>query len=264
LTAELETVAIRAVRRAGGVHARWRGVPVDAHAKASAMDLVTDVDREAEHELVQVIRASRPLDSIRAEEGTCVDGSSGFTWVLDPLDGTTNFVHGYPAHAVAAGVLRGDERVLGVVLDSARDQLWVGGSGRAPTLSARPLRVAPRRALSESLVITGFLPDVEIRALQAKVLGHVLPRVRDIRRSGCPALDLCAVASGHADAYFEFGLGPWDIAAGAAIVEAAGGLVSTEEVAGMPAPLLIAGSGHALVAELSAVVHEAVRQIGAR
>jgi fructose-1,6-bisphosphatase/inositol monophosphatase family enzyme len=211
---------------------------------------------------VQTIRAARPQDAVRGEEGAQLEGSSGLTWVVDPLDGTTNFVHGYPAHAVAVGVLRESERLLGVVLDTVRDELWVGGAGRAPTRDECAVAVAPPRPLGEALVITGFLPDRETRERQVRVLRHVLPRVRDIRRSGCPALDLCAVASGRADATFECGLGPWDIAAGAAIVEAAGGFVSTEDVPGLPSPLLVAGSAKLLAGELSAIVHEAARRLG--
>jgi myo-inositol-1(or 4)-monophosphatase len=258
---DLEGVAIEAARRAGRVHRRWRDGPLSPQTKSSALDLVTEVDREAERELVQTIRAARPQDAVRGEEGAQLEGSSGLTWVVDPLDGTTNFVHGYPAHAVAVGVLRGSERLLGVVLDTVRDELWVGGAGRAPTRDECAVAVAPPRPLGEALVITGFLPDRETRERQVRVLRHVLPRVRDIRRSGCPALDLCAVASGRADATFECGLGPWDIAAGAAIVEAAGGFVSTEDVPGLPSPLLVAGSGKLLAGELSAIVQEAARQL---
>jgi myo-inositol-1(or 4)-monophosphatase len=200
---------------------------------------VTEIDVESERRLVSVIRAARPDDAIVGEEGANVAGSSGVCWILDALDGTTNFVHGYPAHAVSVGVEIDGKRALGVVHDTFHRRVYAGIVGVGAHCDGRPIAVRAERKLSRALVGTGFLPHAEVRRVQAEVLGSVLPFVRDVRRSGCPSLDLCAVAAGMLDGFYESGLGRWDIAAGAAIAEAAGATVSELHSNTLPVPLLV-------------------------
>lgn len=222
--------------------------------KASAADLVTEIDRAAEQQIVSLIRAARPHDGILGEEGTNDAGSTGVRWILDPLDGTTNFVHSYPAHAVAIGVEIDGHRALGVVQDTFNQRVYTGIVGQGATCDQQPIAVRQEQRLALALVGTGFLPIVSVRRKQAEGLGAILPLVRDIRRSGCPALDICHVAAGALDAFYEFGLGPWDIAAAAAIAEAAGATVHLLHSDILPNPLLVVANGElaaALIAALS-------------
>lgn len=232
-------VALDAARLAAAVHHKASRRSLSADAKLEPTDLVTEIDREAERQLVAIIRQARPHDGILGEEGTNIAGSSGVCWVIDPLDGTTNFVYGYPAHAVAVGVEIEGRRVLGVVHDTARERVYWGVVGTGAFCDGQPINATAQANLSLALVGTGFLANAAIRGTQAEVLRRVLPRVRDVRRSGCPALDLCAVAAGHLDAFYESGLGRWDISAGAAIAEAAGASVLTLRSSILPEPVLV-------------------------
>jgi myo-inositol-1(or 4)-monophosphatase len=255
---ELEKVAVEAARAAARVHQGGALKDLRVESKSSASDLVTRVDREAEDALIAVITKARPRDSIISEEGASRSGSSEVTWVLDPLDGTANLVHGHPHYAVSVGVLVNGKRRLGVVLDSSDGRLYVGVKGRGATCEATPLTPSHQTELQSALVGTGFLPDPVVRVQQAEILKSVLPKVLDIRRSGSPALDLCSVASGRLDAYYEFGLGAWDIAAGAVVAEAAGARVLEIEGGPLPSPLLIAGSD-ALVESLLSLLKVALK-----
>ena len=259
---ELRVLAIEAARAAAAVHASRNAGGLEVSSKSDSADLVTRIDREAEAALVRLISSSRPNDAIVSEEGTDRAGTSGVTWILDPLDGTTNLVHGYPHHAVAVGVLIGNVRKLGVVLDSANDRLNVGAVGQGASRDGKALAASSRRELKAALVGTGFLPSDRVRLLQAEVLKAVLPRVRDIRRSGSAALDLCAVAEGWLDAYYEFGIGRWDLTAGAAIAEAAGATVVELDPGILPGPLVIAGNER-IVEDLAEVILASVRRLGA-
>jgi myo-inositol-1(or 4)-monophosphatase len=257
---ELKTVAIEAARAGAAVHCRRDGPNIDVAAKSGPSDLVTRVDRDAETALLQVIRRRRPDDSIVSEEGAAHRGTSEVTWILDPLDGTTNLVHGYPHHAVAVGALVRDVRRLGLVIDSSTGRLYLGVAGEGAWCDDEPIAASRCGHLQAALVGTGFLPDGNVRIQQAEILKSVLPRVRDIRRSGSPALDLCAVAAGRLDGYYEFGLGRWDVAAGAAIAEAAGADVLELDLGPLPPPLLIAGS-KPVVRALATLLEEALRDI---
>lgn len=262
MLAELEKVAVEAARAAARVHQSRALRDLCVESKADASDLVTRIDREAETALVRVITGARPDDSIISEEGASMSGSSGVTWVLDPLDGTANLVHGHPHHAVAVGVLVNGKRRLGVVLDSSDGRLYVGATGRGASCEGASITASRQSELRGALVGTGFLPNPQVRVQQAEILKSVLPRVLDIRRSGSPALDLCSVAAGRLDAYYEFGLGAWDITAGAVIVEAAGAHVLEISGEPLPSPLLIAGS-EALVELLADLLKSALEKISA-
>jgi myo-inositol-1(or 4)-monophosphatase len=262
MLAELEKVAVEAARAAALVHQSRDLKDLCVASKSDVSDLVTRIDREAETALVRVITGARPNDSIISEEGAARSGSSGVTWVLDPLDGTTNLVHGHPHHAVAVGVLVNGKRCLGVVLDSSDGRLYVGASARGASCEGASIAASRQSELRAALVGTGFLPNPAVRVQQAEILKSVLPRVRDIRRSGSPALDLCSVAAGRLDAYYEFGLGAWDITAGAVIAEAAGACVLEISGEPLPSPLLIAGS-EALVAALSELLKSGLAAMSA-
>ena len=230
----------------------------EAQTKASSADLVTAVDREAEQALVAVIRAARPRDEIVGEEGSNLRGDSGVRWILDPLDGTTNFVHRYPAHSVAVGVEIDGSRTIGVVRDTFNHRVYAGIVGQGATCDGHRIAVRQEEALARALVGTGFLPNADVRRVQADLLREILPRVRDLRRSGCPSLDICQVASGALDAFYECGLGQWDIAAAAAIAEAAGATVLLLHSAILPNPLLVVAN-----AKLAGALVAALKEAGA-
>jgi myo-inositol-1(or 4)-monophosphatase len=239
---ELMAVALKAVKAGARVHYRAGRGDLQVGSKSSPMDLVTQVDGETEEQIVSVIRSARPQDSIVGEEGTASSGSSNITWVIDPLDGTTNFVHGYPGHAVAIGVAMDGKRLFGVVCDTFHRRFYSATVGQHAVCDGRIIRVNETSDLSRALVGIGFLPDQSARKAQCEALATILPLVRDVRRSGCPALDFCAVASGTIDCYFESGLKRWDIAPGAAIAEAAGATVGEFVSHILPNPVILAAN----------------------
>jgi len=253
---ELLEIAKHAALRAAAVHRRaMDGGNLKVDTKNSTSDLVTKIDRAAERELVEVIRAARSDDEIIGEEGTNVSGSSGVRWILDPLDGTTNFVHRYPSHSVAVGVEVGESRMIGVVHDTFNNRVYAGVVGEGSTCDEKPITVRNEANLNQALIGTGFLPNENIRREQADLLRQILPRVRDIRRSGCPSLDICSVASGTLDGYYECGLGPWDIIGGAAIAEAAGATIQLLISRVLPNPFLVVANAR-LTSELVSVLVE--------
>ena len=189
--------------------------------KSAAGDLVTEIDRAAEGAIVEGILGARPDDAILGEEGTDRAGTTGVRWVLDPLDGTASYVRGYPGFGVSIGIVV-DDRPRGGVVIAARGRTPGGGAGRAAARDDVPVRSSKRTALADSVVATGFGYNAAMRVREAESLGLIIDRIADIRRSGSAAMDLCAVACGEVDAYYELHLAPWDTAAGAVIVEAAG------------------------------------------
>jgi myo-inositol-1(or 4)-monophosphatase len=198
--------------------------------KSSATDVVTHMDELAEKIIVAGITADFPDDGILGEEGADVKSTSGYQWIIDPLDGTINYLYGLPAWAVSIARVdlhTGDAQV-GVVYAPAMDRLYFAKAGHGSYLNdfATPLRVGECTVLSQALVGTGFGYDSKRRAGQARVLNTVLPNVRDIRRIGSCALDLCFVAQGLLDMFFERGVNPWDHAAGGLIAREAGAIVS--------------------------------------
>jgi myo-inositol-1(or 4)-monophosphatase len=193
--------------------------------KSTPTDLVSDADVAAEAAIQAVLREHRPTDAVLAEEGGRSDGSgsSGLRWLVDPLDGTVNFVFGIPAFAVSIACEDDGGTLVGVVLDPVREECFEATRSGAARLNGEDIVVSERASdLSLAMVATGFAYDAAMRARQAAVLARVLPRVRDIRRVGAAALDLCWAACGRFDAYYERGLNPWDLAAGGLIAERAG------------------------------------------
>ena len=218
---DLLALATGLAREAGALALSMReGIRTES-TKSSPTDVVTAADRAVERLLVDGIRAARPDDGLLGEEGAGRPGTSGLRWVVDPIDGTVNYLYGLPQWAVSIGIERGQRQTLvGVVLDPSKDELFTAVRGRGAHLDGAPLRCNAVDDLAQALVATGFGYDARRRAVQAALLPDLLPVVRDVRRVGAGALDLCAVASGRVDAYYEQGLSPWDLSAG--------GLVATE------------------------------------
>jgi myo-inositol-1(or 4)-monophosphatase len=194
----------------------------NVRSKSTPTDLVSDADLAAESAIRAVLAQRRPGDSILAEEGG-ESGGGELRWVVDPLDGTINYLFGIPAYAVSIACEDADGTIAGVVLDPSRDERFEATRSGGPTLNGESFAPGRRaETLGVAMVATGFGYDAEIRARQADVLMRVLPRVRDIRRVGAAALDLCWCAYGRFDAYYERGLNPWDVAAGGLIAARAG------------------------------------------
>jgi len=199
--------------------------------KSSLTDMVTEMDRASEQLIVSALLAARPDDGILGEEGSELPGTSGIRWVIDPLDGTTNYLYDHPGWAVSIAAEAFDaERsqvVAGVVLDVVHDELFTAGLGQGSFRNGEPIHPSDQTDLSRSLVATGFGYRAERRQAQAEVLVKLLPAVRDIRRMGAAAVDLCSVACGRVDAFYERGLSWWDLAAGSLVATEAGAVVSS-------------------------------------
>lgn len=190
--------------------------------KSSATDMVTEMDHAAEALIAEGIREARPGDGIVGEEGTDDAGTSGVEWFVDPIDGTTNYLYGLSGFGVSIAAHVDGQGAVGVVSDPLRGDLYCASKGAGATLNGSRIRVSSQTDLSTALIGTGFSYDRFRRARQAEVLTSVLPEVRDIRRFGAASLDLCLVASGRLDAYYERGLSRWDYAAGVLIASEAG------------------------------------------
>jgi len=224
----LLALAIDLARRSGALalsmHAGL-GAHGDQEVKATPTDVVTAADRASEQLLVDGIRSARPGDGILGEEGASDDGTTGVRWVVDPIDGTVNYLYGLPQWAVSIGVEVDGRTVAGAVLNPAADELFTATLGGGAFLNGAPLRCTGAAELAQALVATGFGYDARRRTAQARVVQEVLPRVRDLRRLGAGALDLCAVGAGRVDAYYEQGLSPWDMSAGLLVATEAGAVV---------------------------------------
>ncbi len=235
---------------------REHGVDIAA-TKSSLTDVVTAADQEAERLLVAGITAARPEDGILGEEGADTIGTSGITWVIDPIDGTVNYLYGIPAYGVsvaatveddtsaAAGLGNthdGRRAIAGAVYIPATQELFVAAAGAGATRNGIAIRVSSETDLGLALVGTGFGYTVERRTEQAEVVAQLIPQIRDLRRMGSASVDLCMIAAGKLDAYYERGLQPWDYAAGVLIAREAGALVLGRDETTLPGePLLIAG-----------------------
>ena len=240
----LLTLAIDAAHAAGALlRERFRGPQTGIAAKSSSTDLVSDADRDAEALLTGMIRAARPDDALLGEEGAAASGSTGVRWLVDPLDGTTNYLWGIPHWSVSIAAVDDDGDLAAVVYDPSRDETFTATRGGGAFLGDRRLTLQPADDLAQALIATGFSYSSSERARQAAVLTRLLPAVRDIRRFGSAALDLAWVAAGRVDAYFETGLSPWDWAAGAMLVHEAGGTLHRSTPGDAPVRLLAARPG---------------------
>lgn len=225
MSEDLARIALHAARSAAELirDRAAAGVTV-ADTKSSAVDPVTEADRAAEVLIRRVLRERRPDDAFLGEEGVDEPGTTGVRWVIDPIDGTVNFLYGLPQYAVSVAAELDGEVVAGVVLNAATGTEYVAHTGRRPSATRDGEAIVVRRPapLSQRLVATGFSYDAGLREIQARALVHLLPRVRDIRRLGSCALDLCHVAEGAVDGYVEEGVNLWDHAAGGLVARLAG------------------------------------------
>ena len=199
----------------------------EAVTKSSAPDVVTEFDKANEALIVGGIVAARPHDALIGEEGTDTAGTSGVHWLIDPIDGTTNFLYGLPGWAVSIAAATAEGTQVGVVYVPATDELFTATAGGGAFLNGRPIGCSSTDDLALALVATGFSYLPERRAAHARRMAVLLPQVRDMRRSGSAASDLCAVAAGRVDIYFEEWLGAWDLAAGELIAREAGCLTGS-------------------------------------
>jgi myo-inositol-1(or 4)-monophosphatase len=204
---------------------RRRGTVTVADTKSTATDIVTAVDRESEELIRARVLAARPDDSFLGEEGDDVNGSSGVRWVVDPIDGTVNYLYDIPTYAVSIAVEVDGVTVAGVVVDAPKGEMFTATLGGGAFLDGKPIQVSDCADLSKALIGTGFGYDATRRAVQAEVVQQLISKVRDIRRIGVGAVDLCYVACGRLDAVYERGLNPWDYGAGALIAAEAGATV---------------------------------------
>lgn len=217
--------------------ARFGGPAEGVVAKSTSTDLVSDADHEADETILGMIRAERPDDGILSEEsGDAETGSTGICWLVDPLDGTTNYLWGYPQWAVSIACQDDHGGLMGVVHDPLRGETFSAVRGGPATLNGLDLVLTPSGDLGQALVGSGFGYDAIRRRRQGLRLAGVIPHVRDMRRGGSAALDMAWVACGRLDAYYEFGVNAWDVAAGAVIVVAAGGTVQDLPVGPEGAP----------------------------
>lgn len=224
---ELAELAVRTAREAGTLvlagldHARSV-----AATKSSLTDVVTEVDRASEQLIVGRLLEARPHDAILGEEGGGSAGSSGVRWLVDPIDGTVNYLYGHPGFAISIAAELDGELIAGTVFDPWRDELFCASRGGGATRNGLAIHCTTVDSPPLALVATGFSYRAERRARQARVLAELLPDIRDVRRVGSAALDLCGVAVGRVDGYYESDLNPWDLAAGALIAREAGALVT--------------------------------------
>ena len=218
----LLALAVDLARQAGALALSMHAGLQGHDTKSTPTDVVTEADRACEALLVEGIRAARPDDGVLGEEGASREGTSGVRWVVDPIDGTVNYLYGIPQWCVSIGVEVDGVTEVGVVFDARKDELFTAVRGGGAFLDGTPLRCTAVTELSQTLVATGFSYDVRRREVQADHLVSVLPVVRDVRRLGSGALDLCAVAAGRIDAYYEQGLNPWDMSAGLLVADEAG------------------------------------------
>lgn len=237
--AELRALAERLSRQAGAIalagrqQANRTADRPDGDTKSSLTDVVTEFDRAAEAHIVGELRTLRPDDAIVGEEGTDDDGTSGYAWLLDPIDGTTNFVYDQPAWSCSIAVAYRGEMQAGAVFVPPMNEMFTAALGAGATRNGLPISASSETQLGLALLGTGFGYRADTRRQQAEFLVHLITEVRDIRRLGSAAVDLCMVACGRLDAYYELHLNSWDAAAGELIAREAGAV--TSDFSGGPA-----------------------------
>jgi len=249
LVDELHEVAVTAAREAAGMaYAGQRAGVTVAATKSSASDVVTEMDRRCEALLVDRILSARPDDGLLGEEGADHVGETGIRWVIDPIDGTVNYLYGLPSWAVSVAAEIDGVTVVGVVVAPALGETFVAVQGRGAHLhdqhGVHRLHANDPVELASALVATGFGYTVERRVGQARVVEQVLPRVRDIRRGGACSIDLCSVAAGRVDAYYERGPHAWDLAAGGLIAREAGAHIAGLHGVAAGEELIVAAGSH--------------------
>jgi myo-inositol-1(or 4)-monophosphatase len=251
----LLNIAVRAARRAGDIIVRAipRLEAVEIQSKGRN-DFVTEVDRAAEADIIETIRRLHPDHAFLAEESGASANQSDVVWIIDPLDGTTNYAHGYPCFCVSMGLECNGRLELGVVYDPIRDEMFTAERGQGSALNGRRIRVSPTPTLASALLCTGFPYDVRERNEFARHFANFIMTAQGVRRDGAAALDLAYVAAGRFDGFWEEGLKAWDVAAGVLIIEEAGGRVS--DFHGKPfdihTPPIVASNG---------LIHDQMREL---
>lgn len=233
-------VAINAASKAGEWVKSKQGAYQNLRTKSSSKDLVTEIDRGAETLIKNLLLTHFPQHEILGEEGV---GSGNpltlddirdaeYAWIVDPIDGTTNFVHGFPFYSVSIALAYKGEVVVGVIYDPSQDEMFVAEKGKGAYLRGKPMSVSAEKTLEESLVASGFPATPESTDKNMKAIQSILPQVRNIRTTGSAALHLAYVAAGRISGFWEIGLKPWDVAAGSLLVQESGGRVT--DVSGKP------------------------------
>lgn len=227
-TEKLLEVAKEAAYEAGEIQLSFMGKNKQIEYKANKFDLVTEADKQSENKILSIISTYFPEHNILGEETGCHDEhGSDYLWVIDPLDGTTNFTHNFPHFAVSIGLMRKNEIILGVVYDPCKNELFWAAEGAGAYLNSEPIKTSQAKSLDEGLLATGFPPSkldkLEENFVYFKKFIH---QAQAIRRPGAAALDLCYVACGRLDGFWELSLSPWDVTAGTCIIREAGGKVT--------------------------------------
>jgi myo-inositol-1(or 4)-monophosphatase len=251
----LAEFAIELATGAAGLVSRAERIGLGVGVKSTDTDLVTEVDRSCEHWLIEQIAAFRPDDAVLGEEGGGRDGTSGVRWVLDPIDGTVNFVLGLPQYAVSVAAELDGRVVAGAVCNPVTGEIFHASLGGGAFLGAERLHGPRTVDLHRCVIGTGFSYHAERRVRQAAVVTRLLARIGDIRRLGAASLDLCAVACGRLDGYFEAGLNPWDYSAGGLVAAEAGCVVGGLRDRPV-SPRMAAACGETLAPALFAVLEE--------
>ena len=250
--------AIQTARDAGRILAERFGRKIEISNK-SEIDLVTESDLASERLIIDRIKTQFPRHAILAEESGASgpvdrESQSDWRWIIDPLDGTTNYAHGYPCFCVSIGLECSGRPEIGVVYDPLRDEMFTAERGKGAALNGRRIRVSPTPTLASALLCTGFPYDVREKSEFARHFSNFIMAAQGVRRDGAAALDLAYVAAGRFDGFWEEGLKPWDVAAGALIIEEAGGRVSNYQGGALNiyAPPIMASNG---------LVHEQMMQV---
>ena len=252
LNLELASLAEEVARSAGALLMQ-RPDSFTFTEKSSAVDFATQMDQQAESLIVKSLLAARPDDGIIAEEGAAQSSKSGITWVIDPLDGTVNYLYGLPGWNISIAAKNQEGVIAGVVFAPTINSLWKATKGGGAYLNNKAIKCNDPVNLNLALIATGFSYDLELRKEQGARMQRLIPQIRDLRRNGAAAVDLCYVAMGAVDAYFESSLKEWDFAAGGLIATEAGALISGR-TGGAPDGDMVVCAGPSLHAQLLAQI----------
>ncbi|UCH24506.1 MAG: inositol monophosphatase [Trueperaceae bacterium] len=240
------TTAIQAARAAGRIQRYHAGGELEIDTKSTEIDLVTQVDTACEARIREIITGAHPDHAVLGEEGGQEGGSSSHRWIVDPLDGTINYAHDFPFYCVSIALEIDGILEVGVVLDSVRGELFTAVRGQGAFVNGAPIDVSKESEPKKALLATGFSYRADLVRQNLEIFARLLPEVRSIRRPGAAALDLCYVACGRLDGFWELGLNPWDAAAGVLIIQEAGGSISgpSAEPYRLGMDVLVASNGH--------------------
>lgn len=253
LANELLLLAESIARKAGTLLTN-RPSKFELDQKSGVFDFATQMDHESEKLIVTEILSARPHDGLIGEEGANQESKSGITWVIDPIDGTVNYLYDIPGWCISIAAKDNDGGLVGVVYSPATQSLWRASRGEGAQLNGIPIKCNDPVALDRALIGTGFAYDIEKRKIQAELIARLLPQIRDLRRLGACAVDICHVASGSLDAYFEAGVNEWDYAAAGLIATEAGAKVSIDKGIWNGEKNMVIVAGPTLHAPLSAQI----------